>query len=99
MADKSEPSFSFETVAVLVSAILANGSSIGVGTYETMSALDGKRSANAFSHQFRSVIRRARELREQQAAGGLQPATPKSRARADTKKGTARVVKNKKRGM
>lgn len=101
MAPAEQPTFSFDTVACLISAMLANGQSIGMSTYEAMSALDGKRSANAFSHQFRAVIRRARELKDEQNANGgkLTPATPKPRAKTESKKGTARpVTKGKKRG-
>lgn len=97
MAPADQPTFSFDTVAVLISAMLANGQTIGTSTYEAMSALDGKRSANAFSHQFRAVIRRARELKDT-ARDELQPATPKPRVKAEDKKGSAKSVKGKKRG-
>ncbi|KAF4552321.1 Hypothetical protein D9617_10g073020 [Elsinoe fawcettii] len=65
MADEKKPDFSFETVAVLCASILASGGSIGGKSYDMMSALDGKRTANSFQHQFRNVLKRARELKEQ----------------------------------
>ena len=83
MANKA---FSFDTVAALCSAILAKNVAIGKDIYEMMSALDGERTANAFQHQFRSVLQRAKELKEQADKGQkLQPAAPKARATAKSK--------------
>ena len=47
-----------------------------------MSALDGARSANAFQHQFRAVLSRAKELKAHAEKGEkIEPAAPKARAK------------------
>ena len=76
----NEKPFTFDTVAVLCSVILTNGGKIGIGAYDQMSALDGKRTANSFQHEFRAVLKRARELSESSKDTKPKPviATPKT---------------------
>jgi len=85
-ASTTEKSFSFETVAVLCCIILKNGGTIGGAQYDMMSALDGKRTASGFQHEFRAVLKRGKELKESTDKDGAPPpVTPK----------TTRVTKDK----
>jgi len=91
-----EKSFSFETVAVLCCIILKNGT-IGGAQYDVMSALDGKRTASAFQHEFRAVLKRARELKESLDEEGVPPpVTPKkARTGSDANKKTPKSTTKK----
>ncbi|KAF2252988.1 hypothetical protein BU26DRAFT_587719 [Trematosphaeria pertusa] len=59
--------FSENTVAVLLMAV--GNTSISVSQYDMMSALDGNKTASSFQHQFRSVLKKARELKERVEGG------------------------------
>lgn len=91
----SDKAFEFETVAALCSYALGHGP-LGVGLYDTMSALDGKRTANSFQHQFRAVLKRAKELKELRDNGNkAKPVVGKPRPRVN---GTSPKSETKKRG-
>lgn len=80
MTDKSGENAGSKMVSTEVVAILlaANGvSSIAMTQYEAMSALDGTRTASSFQHQFRAILRRAKELKARLDAGEkFVPVTP-----------------------
>ena len=77
-ATTTEKSFSFKTVAMLCCIILKNGT-IGGAQYDMMSALDGERTASAFQHEFRAVLKRAKELKDSMDKDGVPaPVTPKA---------------------
>ncbi|GAB7342521.1 hypothetical protein MBLNU457_g0708t1 [Dothideomycetes sp. NU457] len=93
MAGDQEKSFSLEIVAVLCAAIQANGGTIGNKHYELMSAIDGKRTASAFQHQFRDVLKRAREIKDMLGTTTIKPVTPapkRSRNATQTPKSTTK---------
>lgn len=97
MAGDQEKSISTEAVAVLCAAVLANGGTIGGTQYKMMSAVDGKRTASSFEHQFRAIIKRAREIKDTMGTTGVQPVTPKaSRSRSTTQSSRSG---GKKRGL
>ncbi|PSK55730.1 hypothetical protein B9Z65_4608 [Elsinoe australis] len=110
MAEKEKQAdFSFETVAALCCAILMHGGNIGKQTYDMMSALDGKRTANGFQHQFRAVLKRAKELQKMEGddlksvaakprANRESPKVPQTPKTPTTPK-TSRVPKGTKRGL
>ncbi|CAI6331508.1 unnamed protein product [Periconia digitata] len=54
--------FSESTVAVLLMAM--GTTSISSTQYEMMSALDGDKTASSFQHQFRTVLKKAKELKD-----------------------------------
>lgn len=54
--------FSENTVAVILMAV--GTASISVAQYDMMSALDGQKTASSFQHQFRSVVQKAKELKQ-----------------------------------
>ena len=62
-------SFDFETIAVVLYAMLETGTGLGEKHYAMMSAIDGKRTKSAFEHQFRKVKARAKELQDQAKKG------------------------------
>ncbi|KAF2151394.1 hypothetical protein K461DRAFT_269631 [Myriangium duriaei CBS 260.36] len=66
---EKQADFSFETVAVLCSALLTSNMTVSTKQYELMSALDGTRTANSFQHQFRAVLKRAKELKALNESG------------------------------
>ncbi|KAK4560663.1 hypothetical protein LTR86_005241 [Recurvomyces mirabilis] len=73
MAPSTEPTqqtFDFETMAVVLYAMLESGVSLCGKHYEMMSAVDGSRGKDAFNHQFRKVKARAKELQDQAKKGG-----------------------------
>lgn len=89
---EKQTEFSFETVAVLCCALLGSSGSISTSNYELMSALDGNRTACAFQHQFRAVLKRAKELKAMNETGvkvtpvkgkpkGTNTPTPKKRSK------------------
>lgn len=85
MADKKpEQTFTFETMAVVLYAMLESGITLGGDHYKLMSAVDGKRTTDSFQHQFRKVKARAKELQTKAKAGDIAaPVTPgKKRAGA-----------------
>lgn len=97
MAADQSKAVSTETVAVLCAAIMANGGTIGGKQYEMMSACDGKRTASSFEHEFRAILKRAREIKDTMDPTDIQPVTPKpKRSRNTTKTPTSSI---KKRGM
>ena len=67
--------FSEDTIAVLLAA---NGlTSVSNKAYEMMSSLDGTRTASGFQHQFRSILKKARELKARMDDGAsFAPVTP-----------------------
>jgi hypothetical protein len=72
--------FSENTVAVLLMSM--GSTSITVSQYEMMSALDGEKTASSFQHQFRSVVKKAKELKSQLDDGGnLKPVPPSAKKR------------------
>ena len=94
MANKEKrKDFSFDTVAGLCSALIEKNGSITTAQYELMSALDGSRTACAFQHQFRHVLRRAKELHAQTQAG--ETAEP---VKSKPKGGSKKTTPTKKRG-
>ncbi|GAM90937.1 hypothetical protein ANO11243_089840 [Dothideomycetidae sp. 11243] len=100
MTDKGkQPDFSFETVAVLCSALLSSNMTISSKQYELMSALDGTRTACAYQHQFRSVLKRAKELKAETEGGKkITPVEGKPKGKGAGKTATERDAKPKKRG-
>ncbi|KAJ4296195.1 hypothetical protein N0V90_006239 [Kalmusia sp. IMI 367209] len=73
--------FSEDTVAVLLMAL--GNTSISSAQYDMMSSLDGTKTASSFQHQFRSVLKKAKEFK----------------ARVDDGEKFEPVQPNKKRGM
>jgi hypothetical protein len=69
--------FSGDVVAAI---LMANGcSSLSMRQYEMMSALDGKKTAFAFQHDFRCVNAKAKELKARVDAGEeFEPVKPGS---------------------
>jgi hypothetical protein len=55
-------SFSEDTVAIILMAL--GTTSISTAQYEMMSAMDGQKTVYAFQHQFRSVLKKAKELKQ-----------------------------------
>ena len=99
-ASTTEKAFSFETVAVLCCIILKNGT-IGGAQYDMMSALDGKRTASAFQHEFRAVLKRAKELKDSMDKEGLPaPVAPLPKVKSAGAGGAKKTSKTsgKKRG-
>lgn len=76
-AKDQSPTFTLDTVAVLVAALLAKGITLGMKDYEEMARLEPNRTASSFDHQFRKVKARAKELSGSTSMGGA-PATPKN---------------------
>lgn len=83
----SDKTFTFDTVACLVAALLESGQTLGTRHFEAMAKLDGERSASSFEHQFRPVKVRAKQL-------SGQPGTAKATPRARGKKGAAAADDN-----
>ncbi|KAF2229326.1 hypothetical protein EV356DRAFT_493992 [Viridothelium virens] len=69
VAPKSDKTFSFDTIAVLLAVMESHSVKLGSKHYQMMSALDGKRGYNSFQHEFREVKKRAAELAAQLKAG------------------------------
>lgn len=92
----ADDSFDFETVAALCSYALQHGP-LGNDLYDTMSALNGKRTASSYQHKFRAVLKRARELKDLKDKGTkLQPVVPKPKT--PRAKSTSKTPSSKKRG-
>jgi hypothetical protein len=74
--------FSENTVAIILMAL--GTTSISMAQYDMMSALDGQKTASSFQHQFRSVLQKAKDLKERVDNGetfaSVTP-TPKKRGR------------------
>lgn len=68
-SSNSKQNFSFDIVAALLLIMRERGITISRTHYELMSALDGNRTADAFQHQFRAVLARAKVLHEQREQG------------------------------
>jgi hypothetical protein len=72
--------FSESTVAVILMAL--GTTSISNKQYEMMSAMDGQKTASAFQHQFRSVLKLAKELKQRaeegESFGAVAPAKKRS---------------------
>lgn len=77
--DKSEKMFSADIVAALLYS--TGTTSLSTKNYEMMSSLDGKKSACAFQHDFRSVIAKAKELKARVEGGENFRAVPSSAKR------------------
>lgn len=72
MPPKADPdSFDFETMAVVLYAMLESGTVLGSPHYEMMASVSGSRTKSSFEHQFRKVKARAKELQEQVKSGAL----------------------------
>ncbi|KAK4540823.1 hypothetical protein LTR36_008900 [Oleoguttula mirabilis] len=104
MADKTgSQTFDFETVAVVLYAMLESGVTLGSKHYQMMSAVDGNRGPDSFNHQFRKAKARAKELQEQANKGGVGEPVKKTKGGSKgatpatgEKKGAKRGKKNKK---
>lgn len=59
--------FSADVVAALLMSI--GTTTLSMANYEHMSSLDGTKTANAFQHDFRSVIAKAKELKRRVEGG------------------------------
>jgi len=93
-----QKNFSFETVAVLCAVLQSNGGTIGTAYYDLMSACDGKRTACSFQHEFRAVLKRAREIKDKMGeAGALKPVAPMPKGGRSKKNGSS--TSGKKRGQ
>ena len=68
-ATGNKQTFSFDIVAALLLILRERGVTISRTHYELMSALDGNRTADAFQHQFRAVLARAKALHGQRENG------------------------------
>ncbi|KAF2836408.1 hypothetical protein M501DRAFT_939413 [Patellaria atrata CBS 101060] len=66
-ANATNVEFSLDVVAALY-MVAKEGSGLK-GLYETLSAVDGTRTASSFEHQFRPIIKRANELAKEKAEG------------------------------
>ncbi|KAK5117654.1 hypothetical protein LTR62_005077 [Meristemomyces frigidus] len=82
MPPKFDGGFDFETMAVVLYAMLESGVTLGNKHYDTMSAADGSRGRAAFEHQFRKVKARAKALQDKAAKGELSKTPVKTAARA-----------------
>ena len=67
--NSNKQTFSFDIVAALLLILRERGVTISRTHYELMSALDGHRTADAFQHQFRAVLARAKALHAQREDG------------------------------
>lgn len=73
--------FDFETMAVVLYAMLEASVTLGDRHYQMMSdAVDGARGKDGFNHQFRRVKARARELQMTAKTRGGGVAVPKVKA-------------------
>jgi len=54
--------FSEDTVSIILMAL--GTTSISTTQYEMMSAMDGQKTASAFQHQFRTVLKKAKDLKQ-----------------------------------
>lgn len=85
-----EQTFDFETMAVVLYAMLESGVTLGNNHYALMSAADSKgRTANSFQHSFRKVKNRAKELQATKGSDLGAQATPKSRGGTGKRKKAA----------
>jgi hypothetical protein len=67
--------FSEDTVAVLLMAL--GSVSISTAQYAMMSSLDGTKTASSFQHSFRSVLKKAKELKARADNGeAFEPVAP-----------------------
>ncbi|CAK4032040.1 Hypothetical predicted protein [Lecanosticta acicola] len=79
----SEQTFDFETIALVIYAMLESGVTLGVNHYGLMSAADPKgRTASSFEHSFRNVKKRAKELQTTKGSNLGTSASSKSRGGA-----------------
>lgn len=81
MAASNEQTFSFDTVAVLLSA---SGIVVGSQHYKIMTALDNTKTASGYEHMFRKVKARAKEITEMREKGdfGVESPTPAKKGKA-----------------
>lgn len=97
MTGKEDAGLDLETMAVVLYCVVESGVTLGDKHYQMMSALDGKRSASAYQHQFRKVEAHAKGL-QQQAASSSSVGTPvKGKAKGGSKTATP-ATSAKKRG-
>jgi hypothetical protein len=78
-ADKGDKMFSADVVAAVLYS--TGTTSLSKKNYEMMSALDGKKSACGFQHDFRSVIAKAKELKARVDGGKVFKPVPSSAKR------------------
>ncbi|KAF2754128.1 hypothetical protein EJ05DRAFT_541255 [Pseudovirgaria hyperparasitica] len=80
--DAKQMAFSLDTMATVLAA--QGITSIPNTAYAMMSALDGQRTVNSFQHQFRPVVKRAKEIKAQMDSDAGIPiaVTPKKRGTA-----------------
>ncbi|KAF2442610.1 hypothetical protein P171DRAFT_364165 [Karstenula rhodostoma CBS 690.94] len=72
--------FSEDTVAVLLMAV--GSVSISSAQYAMMSSLDGTKTASSFQHSFRSVLKKAKELKARADTGeSFEPVAPTPKKR------------------
>ena len=94
-SNSNKQNFSFDIVAALLLIMRERGITISRTHYELMSALDGNRTADAFQHQFRAVMARAKGLHEQRENGvAFEAVKPMSKSRS---KGASNNSTNNKR--
>lgn len=84
--DKSPQIFTFETMSVVLYAMLESGVTLGKKHYEMMSAVDGERGVDSFQHQFRAAKARAKDLQEQAKSGEV--GTPVKKTKGGRKAAT-----------
>ena len=93
--DKSkEKPVEFETVAVLVLAMMETNTILSMKHYDIMASVDGERTASSFDHQFRKIKARAKELQGQIKNGDI--ATPTKNAKTGSKSATPATGEKKK---
>ncbi|CAA9964435.1 hypothetical protein PTMSG1_07794 [Pyrenophora teres f. maculata] len=93
-ADAGQKMYSADVVAAVLCS--TGTTSLSKQNYEMMSALDGKKTATAFQHDFRAVIAKAKELKARLNEGeAFEPVAPSSQRK--TKKQVDTPVTPKKR--
>jgi len=91
--------FDFETMAVVLYAMLESGVILGKEHFSMMSAIDGTRGPDGFSHQFRKVKVRAKEIQEKMKNGaGVGTPVKKTRGGSNKAKSTPSRSEGKKCG-
>ncbi|PVI03691.1 hypothetical protein DM02DRAFT_669581 [Periconia macrospinosa] len=83
--------FTENTVAVLLMAL--GSVSISTSQYDLMSALDGEKTASSFQHQFRSVVKKAKDLKTRVDNGEkFTPVAPSGKRSATTAFGNNNIA-------
>ncbi|PWO20286.1 Fungal-trans domain containing protein, partial [Pyrenophora tritici-repentis] len=93
--DASQKMYSADVVAAVLCS--TGTTSLSNKNYEMMSALDGKKTASAFQHDFRAVIAKAKELKARVEEGeAFEPVAPASQRKGKKLASTPTTPKKRK---